>query len=66
MPVALWSRRLQFSAGPESHEFYACAEGKAALERGEAGSGLFFATADEPLREVDPNDEIECDCCREG
>lgn len=66
MPLALWSRKLQFRAGPNAHTFFACEEGKAALERGDVGSGLFFTTADEPVRPVDPDEDIQCDCCREA
>lgn len=63
---ARWSRTLQFCAGPQTNIFYACEDGKADLERGDVGSGLFWIIASEPVQPVDPDDEITCDCCREG
>jgi hypothetical protein len=63
--IARWSRVLQFRAGPGSYTFHACDDCKVLLERAEMGTGLFFATADEPVRPVDPADEIDCDGCAE-
>lgn len=68
MATAIASRRMQFRAGPQDYTFYACADCLPALERGEAGSGNFFTTADEPVKpvQVHPDEQIECDLCREG
>lgn len=63
---AICSRVMQFRAGPNAYTFHACPECRPALERGEAGDGLFFTTADEPVKAVDPDDDITCDLCREG
>jgi hypothetical protein len=65
---AVSSRVLQFKAGPNENRFTACAEHRPLLEGPwpSIGGGLFFSTSDEPIREVDPNDEESCDGCREG
>lgn len=60
---AVCSRKLQFEAGPEQTTFYACTEHRPKLERGEVM--CFFPVARHQIQEVDPNDEIECDYCRE-
>lgn len=65
MTFALYSRVLQFRAGPESHQFFACAEHRPALERGDH-DGCFFGVDADVIAPVDPNDEIACDYCREG
>jgi hypothetical protein len=65
MTPATWSRVLQFRSGPQDHTFYTCDEHRPALEDGSAGSGCFFASARDPIHPVDPDDEIECDLCRE-
>jgi hypothetical protein len=64
--IAVASRVSQFRAGPQAETFYACAACLPALTRGEAGGGNFFTTVAEPVRPVDPADEITCDLCREG
>ncbi len=65
MPLAGWSRVLQFRSGPQEYEFYACEAHKSRLEDGSMGSGLFFATTKDPIKAVDPEEEYECDDCRE-
>lgn len=62
--VAICKRVMQFTAGPNEHEFHACAEHRPQLEAGDVD--LFFATANEPVREVDPEDEMSCWFCQEG
>jgi len=59
-------RRMQFCAGPQTHDFYACGEHRAALERGDVS--CFLVLRSEPVREVrlEEGDEVECDFCREG
>lgn len=64
MNYAVCSRKLQFEAGPEQHEFFACEEHKPDLEAGKVT--CFFAVKAHPLKTVDPTDEISCDLCREG
>lgn len=61
---AYCARRLEFRAGPESHTFYACVEHKPILDAGDVS--CFFADARHQTYAVDPDDEIECDLCREG
>jgi hypothetical protein len=64
MTLAVCARVLQFTAGPNEYLFHACAEHRPVLE---AGSAMcFFATDAEPMRDVDTDDEAECDFCREG
>jgi hypothetical protein len=64
--IARWSRTLRFCAGPQTHTFYACTECKPELERATLHHGLFAIMPSEPIRPVDPDDELTCDCCREG
>ena len=68
MRIAVWQRRLQFRAGPQSTVFHACADAscKSALERADVGTGLFFGRITDVMEPVDPDDEIPCDVCREG
>lgn len=63
--VAIWSRVLQFRAGPNETEFHACAKHRPQLEK-DWPLDLFFSTVEEPVKAVDPDDEIECYFCREG
>lgn len=60
---ATCSRTLQFRAGPNEYTFYACEDHRHVLVNGTVND-LFFATADEPVQEEDPEDEIECYVCR--
>lgn len=62
--IAVWKRLMQFEAGPETHTFYGCHAHKDELERGDVM--CFFPLRNEPVRPVDPEDEIDCDLCREG
>lgn len=68
MAVAVWSRKLQFCAGPNDYTFHVCDECKPCLEGAwpTITPSLFFSTPDEPIRPVDPDDEIGCDGCRDG
>lgn len=61
---AIAKREMQFCAGPEHYTFYACAEHRPQLERGEMQ--LFFTLAGKPVEPVAPDDEVACDMCREG
>jgi hypothetical protein len=63
MPIATVSRLMQFSTGPQQHRFYACPE---CLEWLRHGPQLFYAIKYKGLEPVDPEEEIECDGCREG
>lgn len=65
MSAALWTRLLQFRAGPNEHEFDACDEHKPDLERGDV-SGLFFGRPTDVVAPVDPDDGRDCYFCREG
>lgn len=58
------SRRMQFCAGPQTHTFYACADHAADLAGGAVS--CFLVMTNEPVRRVDPAEEITCDLCREG
>ena len=64
MSVAIAKREMQFCAGPEHHTFYACHEHRADLERGDVMCFLILRT--KPVEAVDPEDDIDCDLCREG
>lgn len=68
MSVALYSRVLQFTAGPNATTFHACEEHVHLLSNanGHANVMLFFSTSNDPLLNVDPDDEEECYFCREG
>jgi hypothetical protein len=63
---AVAGRRLQFCAGPGSYYFYACDEHKADLTKPWQVNDLFFAVEKWPIEAVDPEEEQECDACREG
>jgi hypothetical protein len=65
-PVAIAKRRFQFVAGPESHEFYACSDCHADLDKPWVMNELFYASDRWPIEPVDPDDEERCDMCREG
>lgn len=70
-PFALYRRRLQFTAGPESYTFHACPEhrillGQDDLTKGQSDVSCFFATEKDKVEAVDPDDEITCNFCREG
>ncbi len=69
MTIAICSRVLQFRAGPDHKTFYACEAHQHILTAGDISSfdvPLFFATEQEPVQPVDPEDEYPCDFCREG
>lgn len=59
---AEFARVMQFSAARKTHTFHACLAHKDSLER---EHGAFFVIAAEPITQVDPADEIECDFCKE-
>lgn len=61
MAIAISSRVLQFRAGPNEHRFHACEEHEDML----VSNDLFFAVNTDPVEPCDPDDEIECDWCRE-
>lgn len=61
---AVCSRILEFRAGPQNYEFHACQEHRKKLEDGTVD--LFFPTEDNPVLEVNVDQEIDCDFCREG
>lgn len=65
MTIAVCARTLQFRAGPNEYTFHACDEHRAVLASNDP-EPLFFMTTDQPLREVAPDDELQCDWCREG
>lgn len=62
MPAAICERLMQFRSGPESLVFYACEACKPQLEAGDLS--CFFARESDPVKPVDPDDEITCDLCR--
>ena len=64
MNLATTRRRLQFCAGPQTIEFFACPEHRATLDQGDVS--CFRVMRTEPVRDVDPDEDIECDFCREG
>lgn len=64
MKMATSVRRLQFRSGPQSYEFFACAEHRPKLEKGDVS--CFFATEEEPVHDVNEQDEQSCYFCREG
>ena len=66
MTYAIRARRLQFEAGPEKHTFYACVEHRDKLGIGTTSVMCFFATSDELPYDIDEEEEISCDFCREG
>jgi hypothetical protein len=67
MPIAIWSRRYQFCAGPQTHAFAACAScAPEVLRDGWLPNGLFFTIAGHGPAPVDPQDEVPCDLCQEG
>lgn len=63
---AVANREMQFTAGPQKHTFYACAIHRPELVEGY--NGLFYPPPPPgtPSYPVDPEDEVECDYCREG
>lgn len=61
--TAICSRVMQFEAGPNQTTFYACAEHRAKLEKGDVL--CFFAYVRDQVQDVKPEDEIPCDFCRE-
>lgn len=63
MSYAIASRRMQFEAGPEKQTFYACADCLPELRKGQVM--CFLVLRDEDVQPVDPDDEIDCDLCRE-
>lgn len=66
MPLSIAKRRLQFIAGPERTTFYACTMCKPLLEKIGHEVHCHYPISQEPLEDVDLEDEIECDLCREG
>lgn len=62
--IAIASRVMQFVAGPQTQQFFACADCRPALERGDVS--CFLVIASQPVLDVDEADEMECDLCREG
>ena len=64
MSLAATRRRLQFCAGPQTYEFFACPEHRVILVRGDVS--CFLVIRSESVRSVDPDEDIECDFCREG
>lgn len=64
MAYAIVSRRMQFTAGPQTHTFYACEEHREALDRGDVS--CFLRIRGVEVIAEDPEDELACDFCREG
>ncbi len=64
---AVASRVFQFCAGPEHQLFYACEEHRDLLYHPRNfHNGLFLELINEPVLEVDPEQELACEFCREG
>lgn len=63
---AIVRRRLQFEAGPEQTDFYACAEHADKLAVGRVDVSCFFGVASALPEPVDPEDEEPCWFCQEG
>lgn len=62
MTPASYSRRMQFEAGPESTVFYACEGHKARLD---SYTNCHFPVTCWPVEAENPDDEQQCDFCRE-
>jgi hypothetical protein len=62
--ISVAKREMQFCAGPETQVFHACGGHRQTLEKGDVS--CFLVLRDQPVRDVDPHEEIECDFCREG
>lgn len=60
--LAVRSRVLQFSAGPNEHTFFACERHLPQLLAGDMQ--LFFGRSFDVSAPVDEADEIACDWCR--
>lgn len=65
MSIAVYLRRLQFRAGPQSHWFAACREHREDIQRGDY-SGVFFPAKADDVQAIGEDDEMACDWCREG
>jgi hypothetical protein len=71
MTTAICKRVLHFEAGPQTHTFYACAEHRAALDKGDVI--CFFPMRDQPVEPLSADEQLDadaealdCDLCREG
>jgi hypothetical protein len=60
---ATCSRVMQFEGGPQRTRFYACDGHYDSLH---VPSMCHFPIFTEPVRNEDPEEEINCDFCREG
>lgn len=65
MAHATHTRTLQFVAGPNEYEFAACDACLPNLASGQV-QNFFARKGDPPPTPLDPDDERECDLCREG
>lgn len=66
MAYAVRARLLQFEAGPMKQVFFACEGHRDKLGIGTTDVMCFFATSNELPYDVDEEEEISCDFCREG
>ena len=64
--VVVAARTLGFCAGPQDHTFYACAEHRPTLEKGDVS--CFLQLKNQPMRDVTEDEAETYDCyfCREG
>lgn len=58
--------KMQFVAGPQNYTFHACEDHRWELAAGRAAEGIFYRVKGWGVETVDPEDEVECDLCREG